>query len=109
LPQVRFGGVVSTTVTTWLHRLAFRHESYASPVRDALNVFPQNPTRFCVVPTIRKVTLVPSQSSKAGGMAKAHVVPHSTVWSLPQVSSGGVVSMTVTVCVQVALLLHESV
>src|SRR5258707_8618065 len=33
LPQVICGGVVSTTVTTWLQRLVFKQESYTSHER----------------------------------------------------------------------------
>jgi hypothetical protein len=42
--QLIVGTVLSITVTTWLHRLVFRQESYASQTRVALKVLPQKPT-----------------------------------------------------------------
>src|SRR6185503_4953075 len=54
------------------------------------------------------VTLVPQQASKATGMSKAQGEPHSTVWFVPQVSTGGVVSIMVTTSVQVAVLVQQS-
>ena len=69
---------MSITLIAWLHRLVLRQESYASHVRVALNVFRQKPVRLVVVVITRSVTLVPSQSSKTAGEAKAQVVPHST-------------------------------
>jgi membrane protein YqaA with SNARE-associated domain len=95
--QLIVGTVLSITVTTWLQRLVFRQESYASQTRVALKVLPQKPTWFVVVLATRTVTFVPSLLSIASGVAKDHVVPHSTVWLLPQVNAGGVVSTTVTV------------
>src|SRR5882757_1848909 len=47
------------------------------------------------------------QSSEALGGKKLQAVPHGTVM-LEQVRTGGVVSTTVTVCVQVTLLVHWS-
>src|SRR5436190_13119760 len=76
-------------------------------MRIAENVRPQSP--LVTVLRIRTVGFAPSQLSEALGMANIQAVPHSTVWSLPQVNEGGVVSITVTVWLQVERLVHWSV
>ena len=58
------------------------------------------------------VTLMPEagqQLSVAVGGANDHAVPHCTVWFEPQVMTGGVVSTTVTIWLQVAALVQQSV
>ena len=95
--QVSPGGVVSTTVTVWLHTALLLHESVARHVRVAFSVLPQRPVRLVVVLTMVIVTFVPSHRSWAPGRSKVHGVPHSTVLPAAQLSAGGVVSTTVTV------------
>ena len=55
------------------------------------------------------VTLVPQQTSEAEGASKLQAEPHSTVLLVAQVITGGVVSTTVTVWLQVLLLPQQSV
>src|SRR5258707_3289837 len=55
------------------------------------------------------VTLVPQQSSMAVGVSKVHPEPHSTVLGPAQMTTGGLVSMMLTVSVQSAALLQQSV
>jgi hypothetical protein len=55
------------------------------------------------------VTLVPQQTSEAVGELNDQVEPHWTVLLLAQVMTGGRVSTTVTVWLQVAVLLQQSV
>ena len=62
-----------------------------------------------VVPTTVMITLVPQQASKALGGSKLQLLPHSTVLLVAQLSTGGVVSRTVTAWLQVALLVQQSV
>ena len=50
--QVRFGGVVSTTVMFWLQVEMLVQESIARQVRVAVNPLPQNPTLFVTVLTV---------------------------------------------------------
>src|SRR5439155_18043342 len=59
--------------------------------------------------TIVIVTLVPSARSMAAGASKSQAVPQRIILLLEQVSEGGVVSTTVTVCEQVVALPQESV
>src|SRR5436853_447323 len=69
------------------------------------------PSGFTLVTVLTSVitTLVPQQRSKAIGSSKLHGLPHSTVLLEAQTRSGGVVSLIVTVCVQAAVLLQQSV
>src|SRR5207248_7628936 len=55
------------------------------------------------------VTLVPLQRSEAVGGSKAQEVPHSKVRFGAQTMMGGVVSTTVTICMQVLVLPQLSV
>src|ERR1051326_2098027 len=56
------------------------------------------------------VTFVPSQSSTAAGGVNGGFEPvHSTTTLLAQVSTGGVVSTTRMICVQVLALLQVSI
>src|SRR5207244_1643797 len=61
------------------------------------------------VPNTVIVTLVPQQASVAEGGSKLQVLPHSTVLLVAQVKTGGCVATAVTVWLQVALLLQQSV
>jgi hypothetical protein len=54
-------------------------------------------------------TFVPLHASEAVGGSKSHTDPHSTVLLEAQVMTGGVVSTSVTVWLQVLLLPKESV
>jgi hypothetical protein len=79
-PQVMFGGVVSTIVIVWLHRLLFPQLSLALHVRTMF-VKPGQRGLAAVVTvlTIRIDTFVPSQMSTANGGVKANGLPHSTI------------------------------
>src|SRR6059058_990239 len=72
---VNTGGVVSTTVTVWLHVLVLPHTSVASQVR--VMVIGQTP----LVTVLRTVmaALLPLQRSKAVGGSKLQTEPHATV------------------------------
>ena len=91
-----------------MHSALLLHASVARHVRVAVKVFPQKPARLVVVPTTVTVTFVP-HTSPAEGASKAQAAPHSTIRSPPHTSSGAVVSTTVMVWLQTALLLHASV
>ena len=93
--QEMTGGVVSTTVTVWLHGEAFVQLSVARQVRVAVKVSPH--CALVTVLTTVMVRLVPSQMSVPLGESKDHRVPHSMVLPATQVITGGVVSTTVTV------------
>src|SRR2546423_5160898 len=82
------------------------HPSMASHVRVATKEWPEIPL-VSVLTTIT-VTLVPSQTSKADGRVKLQGKPHSTKRSRAQVSTGGAVSRTVIVWLQVAMFVQES-
>src|SRR5580765_282180 len=97
LLQTKSGGVVSTTVMVWLQRARLVHWSVASQVRVALMPLPQRLPWLVVVLTTTRVTFV-EQLSLTLGIAKFHTVPHSTVRLFPQLISGGVVSLILTVC-----------
>src|ERR1039457_6135519 len=99
------GGMVSTTVTVWLPVALLLQRSVACQVR--VMSCGQRPL-LTVLRTVI-VTLLPLQASTAVGRSKLHVEPHCTVLLLAQVITGGVVSTTVTVWLQVALLLQRSV
>src|SRR5712691_7101350 len=93
-------------VTVWLQLMALLHASRACHVRVALKVVP---TRgLVVVPRTVIVTFVPLQRSIAEGGSNVHAVPHSTNRLEAHVSTGGVVSATVMVWLQVAVLLQLS-
>jgi hypothetical protein len=94
LAQVMMGGVVSTTVTVWLHCAVFPQPSVARQVRVAMNALPQVP--LVVVLTMVMVLLVP-QVSVAVGVSNVQGTVHSTVLLLAQLIIGAVVSTTVTV------------
>ena len=55
------------------------------------------------------VTFVPQQASKAVGGSKVQAVPHSTNLFEAQVMTGGLVSVMVTISVQKAVLVQQSV
>src|SRR5690242_4215375 len=55
------------------------------------------------------VTLVPQQTSEAVGSSKVQAEPHSTGLGAAQVMTGAVVSAPVTIWLQVALLVEQSV
>src|SRR2546430_13646924 len=64
--QVSAGGVVSTTVTVWLHVLVLPQASVASHVR----VMSGGQTPLVAVPRTAMVTFVPLQVSLAAGGSK---------------------------------------
>jgi hypothetical protein len=105
--QVIAGGVVSTTVTVWLHNALFVQPSITRQVRVALYVLPHR--AFVTVPTMVIATFVASHPSLAVGRVNVHPTPHSTTRLLAQVKTGGVLSMTVTVWLHNALFAQLSV
>src|SRR6266567_1787177 len=98
LLQLSAGGVVSITVTVWLHVALLLQPSSACHTRVAVKVFPQKPVVLVVVLNTLSVA-VPLLSVGAGGVSKVQAAPNCTVLlALPlQLSAGGVVSITVTV------------
>src|SRR5947208_4950629 len=105
--QVMVGGVVSTTVTFWLHSAKLPQASVARQVRVASKVLPQWSVKLVTVPRMVMVTL--PQVSLALGGSKDQVLVHSTVLLLTQVMLGGVRSSTVTFWLQSAKLPQASV
>ena len=90
--------------------LAFVQKSTARQVRVTVNRTGQMLAgTLVIVPTMVIVTFVPSQLSTADGGVKFSGAPHSKVKLVPHVSTGGVVSMTVIVSVQVLALVQRSV
>src|SRR5204862_10619 len=73
--QVMDGGVVSTTVTVWLHVLVLLQASIAAHVRVAEKVLPQSG-----LVTVFNITMrfVPHASGGAEGASKVQALPHST-------------------------------
>src|SRR5438105_2653475 len=104
-PQLIVGGVVSTVVTVWLQLVWLPQQSVACQVR-VMSIEQSAPAVALVVslPTTTTVTFVPQQRSFAVGSSNVHVLSHSTVLLVAQVSTGGAVSATVTVWKQVTLL-----
>jgi len=66
--QVIEGGVVSTTVTVWLHCAWFPHASVARHVRVAVNVLPQ----VAFVTVLKIVIVFVPHVSLALGASKLH-------------------------------------
>src|SRR5580765_4448295 len=75
LAQVITGGVVSTTVTVWLHCDRLPQASVARQVHVAMNAFPH--VEFVTVSSI-SIRFVP-QVSVAVGVLKVHDAVHCTV------------------------------
>ena len=98
------GGVVSTMVMVWLQVAAFPQASRACQVRVAVKVLPH--WALVTVPTTVAVT--PPHRSLADGASKFQATPHSTSRFGEQVMTGGVVSTTVMVWLQVAVLPQAS-
>ena len=93
-------------MTVWLHgALALLQQSSARQVRVAIS----GQMLLVTVFWTRILRLVPQQLSVAVGEPNVHGVLGDTVMLLGQVSVGGVVSTTATNCVQIALLLQQSV
>src|SRR5205823_5321486 len=88
------GGVVSTTVTVWLHCELLLQASVALQVRVAMKVFPH--VALVTVPTMAIVAVGP-HTSVALGSSNVQPVPHSMLLPATHVITGGVVSITVTV------------
>jgi hypothetical protein len=100
------GRVVSITVTVCWQVLVLLHASIAAHVRVAERVFPQR----ALVTVPRTITwFVPHASAGAVGESKVHGDPHSTTLLLTQLIVGPVVSITVTVCWHVLVLLQASI
>src|SRR5438034_11171708 len=89
--QSRTGGLVSTTVTVWLHDATVPQSSLACQVR----VITCGHEPLVTVVTPRKTTPLPGvpgcgQQALVGvGGLKFHVVPHSTVLFGAQISANG--------------------
>ncbi len=90
--QVTAGGMVSMTVTVWLHPAELLQQSKAFHVRMIFHG--QKP--LVTVLWMVTATLVPQQVSEAVGGSKDQAEPHCTVLLPTQVMTGGLVSCTVT-------------
>src|SRR5439155_515600 len=86
--QVMVGGVVSTTVTFWLHSAVLPQASVARHVRVVSKVLPQWPA--VLVTVLRMVMVAVPHVSLAVGASKDHALVHSTVLLGTQVMVGGV-------------------
>ena len=91
----------------WLQRFEFPHKSLALQVRVTEKVEPHS--ALVRVETTAIVTLVPSARSNAVGALKSHSIPHLTARSGAHATEGGVVSITMTVWLQMLLLPQRSV
>src|SRR5947199_2120487 len=105
--QVMVGGVWSSIVTFWLQLAVLPQASVARQVRVASKVLPQCPVRLVTV--LRTVMVTLPQVSVAVGASKDQALVHSTILFGTQVMVGGVVSSTVTVWLQSAVLPQASV
>src|ERR1041385_1531083 len=101
------GGVVSTTVTVWLHWAALPQASAARHVR----VMSTPPAEASFVVVLMMVTgmVMFSPTSNAFGSSKLQSVPISMVLAAAQLSVGASSSVTMTVWEQTALLPEGSV
>ena len=88
--HVMVGGMVSTTVTVWLHVAVLVQQSMACQVR----VMFHGHRPLVTVLTTAMVTLVPQQTSEAVGRSNDQFEPHWTVLLAAQVMTGGMVSTT---------------
>jgi len=104
--QVNTGAVVSAIVTVWLQMELLVQRSVACQVRV---ISSEQPVPLVVVFRTETVTFVPLQASRALGWSKVQAEPHSTVLLVAQVNTGAAVSTTVTVWLQVELLVQGSV
>jgi hypothetical protein len=103
--QAIVSAVESTVAIVWLQVLVFPHGSAADHVRVTKTLCP--PTEFVTVFNTEMVT-VPQLSEAIGGSKTKLPIPHRLVLFPTQVMTGAIVSLTVIVCVQVALLWHVS-
>src|SRR6516162_6028106 len=103
------GGVVSMTLTVWLQVALLLQPSIACQTRVASKVLPQWPAKL--VDVLRTVIVSLPLLSVAVGVSNVQGVPICTVLLVLLVQSitGGVVSITVTVWLHVALLLQLSI
>lgn len=104
--HVMTGGVVSTTVTIWLHGALLEQPSVACQLRVIVS---EQAEPLVVVPVTMTVTFVPAQTSEAEGASKLQAEPHWTVLFVAHVMMGGVVSTTVTIWLHDALPEQPSV
>src|SRR5689334_4529803 len=102
---VNTGGVVSTTVTVWLHVTPLLQQSIASQVR--VIIAGHDDKLFVIVLTTVTVTFVPQHASIAVGGSKVQALPHTTVLFVAHVKSGGVVSITDTAWLQIEEVLAQ--
>jgi hypothetical protein len=103
--QAISGGVVSTAVTVCVDMLLLPQASTICQILVAMNAKGQVTAVFVAVLNTLVIRLVPDeQLSVATGMSKFHALPHSTILLVAFVTVGGVVSMSVTICWQVARL-----
>jgi hypothetical protein len=79
--HVSTGGVVSSTVTVWLHVLVLPHPSVNSQVRVMTQG--QGPLLVTVLRTVAG-TGAPLHASTALGVSKVQTLPHSTVLLVEQ-------------------------
>src|ERR1051326_4297759 len=100
--QTITGAVVSTVVTVWVQVTMLVHGSAMVQMRLARKVPPTS--GLVLVLRMVIVTLVPLQASTAVGLSKVQAPVHWTVLLLAQVMTGGGVSATVMVWLQVAVL-----
>ena len=100
------GGGMHCTTTVWLHgALVLLQQSTARQVRVAM----RGQILLVMVFWTKMVRFVPQQLSWAVGVPKFHGFPGTMVVLPGQLRMGGVVSTTLTSCVQVVLLLQQSV
>jgi hypothetical protein len=98
-----------SSVTVWLHALLLLQQSVACQVRVMLWEICEQSLPLATVLRTVTVTLLPQQASKRVGVSKCQGRPHGTLLLAAHVSTGGVVSATVTVWLHVLLLLWQSV
>jgi len=106
LAQVITGGWVSTSMTRWPQKTEFEQQSVM--IQKRANTFEHWLAKIVTLLRTVMVTLLPQQASKAVGVSKVHPEPHSTVLGPAQVTTGGFVSMMLTVSVQKAAFEQQS-
>jgi hypothetical protein len=104
--QLIVGGIVSVMVTVCEQMTVLPQQSLMSHWRVVVCVqgVPKGGLVNCTV----IVTFVPQHASNAVGASNVHAVPHWTVLFGAQATTGGAVSVTITVWLQVAVLPQQS-
>src|SRR2546427_4425822 len=108
--QAIVGGVLSSTVMVWLQEALLPHSSVAVQVRlVAYLILPPGVPQLPAMAVSVWLSVTAPHTSVGAGSTNAGVAGHSMVLSAAQAIVGGVLSCTVIVWLQEAVLPHSSV